>query len=65
MNPQPPAPSCPHSFVDSIYYIFLGWYFASVTIRELILRANGSSIRTWWLIHHYASIAVAAVLLLW
>ncbi|EDQ90219.1 uncharacterized protein MONBRDRAFT_3096, partial [Monosiga brevicollis MX1] len=47
------------------FYVFLGWYYGSVTIRELILKANGSNIKLWWLFHHYSSIVVSAVLLLW
>jgi TMPIT-like protein len=34
-------------------------------LRENILKANGSNIRTWWVVHHYLSIAVSLVLLLW
>lgn len=54
-----------HSITNALYYIFMGWFSSSVTVRELILRANGSRIRTWWLVHHYGVIATAAVMLLW
>jgi hypothetical protein len=32
---------------------------------QLILKANGSDIKLWWLFHHYSSIAVSATMLLW
>eukprot|EP00730_Choanoeca_flexa_P004288 TRINITY_DN11652_c0_g1_i4.p2 TRINITY_DN11652_c0_g1~~TRINITY_DN11652_c0_g1_i4.p2 ORF type:complete len:344 (+),score=64.85 TRINITY_DN11652_c0_g1_i4:2329-3360(+) len=51
--------------LDVFFFMLLGWYNASVTIRELILKANGSDIKLWWLIHHYSSIAVSVILLLW
>lgn len=52
-------------FPDAIFLVFLAWYYCSVVLREHILRANGSHIRPWWLAHHYLSIAVVAVVLVW
>ena len=37
----------------------------AVTLREHILWVNGSLIRRWWIWHHYLSIALTAVLLIW
>jgi hypothetical protein len=41
------------------------WYYFTITLRELVLLSNGSKIKLWWLIHHYGSIIVAAVSLMW
>ncbi|XP_064392417.1 ion channel TACAN-like [Halichondria panicea] len=49
----------------SLVHILSVWYYFTVTIRELILIHNGSRIKPWWLIHHYCSIAIAALLLMW
>lgn len=53
----------PMRVLESLFHLFLGWYYGSVIIRELILRANGSRIRTWWLFHHYCAIFLAGALL--
>jgi hypothetical protein len=34
-------------------------------MRENILRANGSDIRSWWLYHHYFAMAMSLVSLTW
>lgn len=41
------------------------WYYFTVTLRELILISNGSTINWWWLTHHYFSIVVSGLLLAW
>ncbi|KAL1232385.1 Transmembrane protein [Trichinella spiralis] len=41
--------------LDAAYNFFLVWYYCTLTIRESILRCNGSRIKGWWLFHHYAS----------
>ena len=41
------------------------WYYCTLTIRESILRVNGSRIKGWWRAHHFISTALSAVLLTW
>lgn len=49
-----------------LFYIgFLVWYYCTITIRESILKANGSRIKGWWRIHHILSTVASAVLLVW
>lgn len=43
----------------------LSTYYLSLALRENILRANGSNIRSWWIIHHYLTIWQGVVLLTW
>lgn len=56
--------------VDSIWLDkciqFLSLYFyATTTLREHILWVNGSRIKVWWMWHHYLSIALTGILLIW
>lgn len=43
----------------------LVWYYCTLTIRESILKVNGSRIKGWWRAHHFISTVVSAVLLIW
>lgn len=43
----------------------LVWYYCTLTIRESILKVNGSRIKGWWRFHHFFSTVVSGVLLVW
>ncbi|XP_066997627.2 transmembrane protein 120 homolog isoform X2 [Anabrus simplex] len=43
----------------------LVWFYSTLTIRESILKVNGSRIKGWWRAHHFISAIAAAVLLIW
>lgn len=43
----------------------LVWYYCTLTIREAILRVNGSRIKGWWLVHHYISCVLCGIALTW
>lgn len=43
----------------------LVWYYCTLTIRESILKVNGSRIKGWWRFHHFLSTVVSGVLLVW
>ncbi|XP_011175417.1 transmembrane protein 120 homolog [Solenopsis invicta] len=47
------------------FMFLLVWYYCTLTIRESILKVNGSRIKGWWRFHHFLSTVVAAVLLVW
>ncbi|XP_060535969.1 transmembrane protein 120 homolog [Cylas formicarius] len=47
------------------YIFLLVWYYCTLTIRESILKLNGSRIKGWWRFHHFASTVAAGVLLIW
>jgi hypothetical protein len=51
--------------LGSLVHCVSVWYYFTVTLRELILISNGSSINWWWMTHHYCSIAVSGLLLAW
>uniref|UniRef100_A0A5S6QMM0 Transmembrane protein 120 homolog n=1 Tax=Trichuris muris TaxID=70415 RepID=A0A5S6QMM0_TRIMR len=51
--------------LDAAYNFFLVWYYCTLTIRESILRCNGSRIKGWWLFHHYVSAVLSGILLTW
>lgn len=53
------------AWVDMLHYFFLLYTYSTITLREHILQVNGSRIRTWWLFHHYLSIALTGTLLIW
>ncbi|KAL3137129.1 hypothetical protein ABBQ32_006701 [Trebouxia sp. C0010 RCD-2024] len=46
--------------------VFLCWMlylYTALALRENVLKVNGSSIRPWWIHHHYWSIATCMILL--
>ena len=43
----------------------LACYYVTLAVRENILRANGSNIRAWWIIHHYFTMMQGVLLLTW
>ncbi|XP_017775844.1 PREDICTED: transmembrane protein 120 homolog [Nicrophorus vespilloides] len=47
------------------YIFLLVWYYCTLTIRESILKVNGSRIKGWWRFHHFLSTVVAGILLIW
>ncbi|XP_058803294.1 transmembrane protein 120 homolog [Phymastichus coffea] len=47
------------------FMFLLVWYYCTLTIRESILKVNGSKIKGWWRFHHFLSTVVAGVLLVW
>eukprot|EP01133_Synstelium_polycarpum_P008696 gene8696-10216_t len=53
------------SFITTSWQIWLLYYYVTLALRENILLVNGSSIRPWWIIHHYLSIAGSLTNLLW
>jgi len=51
--------------LDLIHMFLLVWYFCTLTIRESILKVNGSRISGWWRAHHFISTVLSAVMLVW
>lgn len=51
--------------LELIHLFLLVWYYCTLTIRESILKVNGSRIRGWWRLHHFVSTVAAAILLIW
>ncbi|KAB0792643.1 hypothetical protein PPYR_14602 [Photinus pyralis] len=47
------------------YIFLLVWYYCTLTIRESILKVNGSRIKGWWRFHHFFSTVSAGILLIW
>jgi len=43
----------------------LVWYYCTLTIRESILKVNGSKVKGWWRVHHFISTVLSGVLLIW
>lgn len=54
-----------YRWVHMILQLSLTSYYVALAIRENILRANGSNIRTWWVIHHYFTMMQGVLLLTW
>eukprot|EP00053_Salpingoeca_punica_P009250 m.82829 g.82829 ORF g.82829 m.82829 type:complete len:355 (+) comp14938_c0_seq1:48-1112(+) len=55
----------PYRVLQQLFQIYLAWYYGSLTVREHILIANGSRMRTWWRVHHYLAICQTCILLMW
>lgn len=51
--------------IDTIFQISLLYFYLTLTLRECILIANGSNIKTWWIAHHYLSILLTVCFLTW
>lgn len=51
--------------LELAFMFLLVWYYCTLTIRESILKVNGSRIKGWWRIHHFISTVCAGVLLVW
>ncbi|ODM91872.1 Transmembrane protein [Orchesella cincta] len=51
--------------LDLLFKVLLVWYYCTVTIRESILKVNGSKIQGWWRMHHFLSMVLSGVLLIW
>jgi len=50
---------------DLIFIFLTVWYYCTLTIRESILKVNGSRIKGWWRAHHFISTFAAGVMLIW
>jgi len=51
--------------MDLLFMFLLVWYYCTLTIRESILKVNGSRIKGWWRAHHFLSTVLSGVLLIW
>lgn len=51
--------------LELAFMFLLVWYYCTLTIRESILKVNGSRIKGWWRLHHFISTVSAAILLIW
>ncbi|XP_071849621.1 transmembrane protein 120A-like isoform X2 [Apostichopus japonicus] len=54
-----------YRFIDAIYHFMIVWYYCTLVLRENILRHNGSRIKGWWVIHHYLTVLLSGILLIW
>eukprot|EP00762_Andalucia_godoyi_P008010 ANDGO_03456.mRNA.1 Transmembrane protein 120 homolog len=52
-------------FLDVLFQLFAVYYYTTLVLRELILRANGTDLKPWWIAHHYVSIAATTFFLTW
>lgn len=55
----------PFRATDALAIFLMVWYYCTLTIREAILRVNGSRIKGWWVIHHYAACVLCGIALTW
>eukprot|EP00727_Mastigamoeba_balamuthi_P010624 m51a1_g6184 putative protein tyrosine kinase (1121) ;mRNA; f:40599-46272 len=55
-----------HSVIaHTLLQVWSLFYFSSLALRENLLRVNGSTIRTWWVTHHYLSSVLSLVFIVW
>ncbi|XP_003739547.1 transmembrane protein 120B [Galendromus occidentalis] len=50
---------------DPVLMFGLVWFYCTLTIRESILKANGSNISGWWRIYHFLATGLSGVIVLW
>ncbi|VDK83455.1 unnamed protein product [Litomosoides sigmodontis] len=51
--------------LDLLINFILVWFYCTLTIREAILRINGSRIKGWWIMHHYVSCVLSGITVTW
>lgn len=52
-------------WLDAVSNFLLLYAYSTMTLREHILRSNGSSMQRWWVWHHYLCVVLAGTLLVW
>lgn len=52
-------------WINIFHELWLLYYYITLAIRENILMVNGSTIRIWWLYHHYLAAFGTVTLLVW
>lgn len=52
-------------WLDALSNMHLLYTYSTMTLREHVLRYNGSTMPRWWIWHHYACVVLAGLLLLW
>ncbi|OQR69019.1 transmembrane protein-like [Tropilaelaps mercedesae] len=50
---------------DSILLFALVWFYCTLTIRESILKVNGSNINGWWRLYHFIATGLSGIIVLW
>lgn len=50
-------------WVHMVLQLCLVWYYVTLAVRENILRVIGSNIKSWWIVHHYFTMAQCVLLL--
>jgi len=55
----------PHPMLITAWQVWLLYYYVTLALRENILKVNGSSIKRWWIVHHYLSMIGSLIMLLW
>ncbi|KAJ4459706.1 putative transmembrane protein [Paratrimastix pyriformis] len=51
--------------VEFLFYGCAVYFYFTMLLREHILRSNGSRIKQWWLWHHYLSLLLCVVMMIW
>lgn len=52
-------------WIHILTHVWLLYYYVSLSLRENILKVNGSNIRPWWIYHHYISAVMSIIVLTW
>ena len=55
----------PNRVLFQLHQLWLLYYYFTLSLRENILYANGSSMKKWWIFHHYVSICITLLILLY
>lgn len=55
----------PSRVLDTLYHLYLTYFYLTLAMRENILAVNGSNIKAWWIRHHYISIVLVITMLTW
>jgi hypothetical protein len=52
-------------WLDALSNFCLLYAYSNMTLREHILRLNGSAMQRWWVWHHYLCVVLSGTLLMW
>eukprot|EP01083_Nonionella_stella_P189991 703842_1 len=50
--------------VRMFHLLWMSYYYCTLSLRENVLRVNGSNIHPWWLWHHYISILMLVLVII-
>jgi len=54
-----------YRWMEALYQVYLLYYYITMTVRENILKVNGSNIKPWWIYHHYFTIVLVFMIVTW
>lgn len=51
--------------IELLSQVWILYYYITLSLRENILKVNGSNIKPWWIFHHYLAMMICLLQLVW